>query len=84
VLLDGFSLNKREGITSVGRARELCEGFLEKQGSDHDTQVFDGKIAERLSSERVTSANEIGGKCSLSPILPVKFLKRSVPFLLAQ
>jgi hypothetical protein len=27
---------------------------------------------------------QIGGKCSLSPILPVKFLKRFVPFLLAQ
>ena len=44
------------------------------------SDLIDGKIAEQLSSERVTSANVIGGKWSLSPILPIKVLKRSVPF----
>ena len=49
---------------------------------DHDPEILNCKLAERLSSECMAGGHKVGGKVGLSPILPFKVLKCFVSLLL--
>lgn len=45
---------------------------------NHDSQVLDGKFAERNSTQSVTLGDEMGIECRRAPILTVELLQRFV------